>query len=504
MDFPRPASYVLAALLLLVSTTVAAPPPPELPKWIDQAGARTVPTSEKSFAAKTYGAVADGETMATEAIQRAIDAASAAGGGVVTFEPGTYLTGALFVKSNVHLRVDKGVTLRGVADDAAYPRRPTRVAGIEMEWPSALINVYAEENVKISGGGVIDGNGGWCWSKYWAMREQEYEPRGLRWAVDYDAERVRLCVIWKSRNVTLENLRLRRSGFWTVQVSYSEYVTVDGVTISDNDGPSTDGVDIDSSRYVLVQKCDIDNNDDDICLKSGRDWDGLRVDRPVEYVVIRDNVTRKGAGIVSFGSETSGGIRHIVAYRNKGIGTSEGIRFKSARTRGGYIDDVLVLDTTMQRVPRPFSFTLDWNPSYSYVTLPKDASNLPPNLNGRFPDHWKVMSTPVEPPERGIAAFGNITIANVDIVDARQIFNAAGAPSKPLRDIHWENIVARGQRPGTIDHARNWTMKNVRVITPSGDPVRIQHAENVEAPVAEKTLPEGAAAPQTTVKSEWK
>lgn len=462
----------------------AAPPSAVLPAWVKDVGAKRSPTSEKVFAVATYGAAADGKTPATGAIQRAIDAASAAGGGVVTFESGTYLTGAIFVKSHVHLRVDRGVTLLGMPDDAAYPRRFTRVAGIEMEWPAALINVYEENDVKISGGGTIDGNGEWCWQKYWRMRQEDYEPRGLRWAADYDAERVRLCVIWKSRDVTLQGVRLRRSGFWTVQVVYSDAVTVDGITIADNDGPSTDGVDIDSSSHVLVQHCDIDNNDDDICLKAGRDADGLRVNRPVEYVYICDNITRRGGGIVSFGSETSGGIQHIVAARNKGIGTSEGIRFKSARMRGGYISDVLVLDTTMEDVPRPFGFTLNWNPGYSNVTLPKSTGNLPPNLHGKIPEYWKVLSTPV-PPERGLADFGNITIAKVDAIGARQVFSAAGEAQKPLHDVRWEDIVVRGDRAGSISYARDWQMKNVRIITAQGESVRLTQCERVDVPKVE-------------------
>ncbi len=146
---------------------------------------------------------------------------------------------------------------------------------------------------------------------------------------------------------------MKRSGFWTVQVVYSDHVTVDGIKISDNGGPSTDGVDIDSSSHVLVQNCDIDNNDDDICLKAGRDYDGLRVGRPTEYVVVRHNLTRRGGGLLSFGSETSGGIRNVVAYQNRGIGTNEGIRFKSAKTRGGYVEDVLIRDIKMENVPLP-------------------------------------------------------------------------------------------------------------------------------------------------------
>mgnify|MGYP003296456364 CR=1 FL=1 len=268
------------------------------------------------------------------------------------------------------------MSLLGSQEDADYPSIFTRVAGIEMKWPAALINVSDQRNVKISGAGTIDGRGQKWWDKYWALR-REYEPKGLRWASDYDAERVRLMVVWRSSDVTVENLSLRRSGFWTVQVVYSDHVTVDGIKISDNGGPSTDGVDIDSSSHVLVQNCDIDNNDDDICLKAGRDSDGLRVARPTEYVLIRNNITRRGAGIISFGSETSGGIRHVVGVGNRGIGTKEGIRFKSAKTRGGYVEDVLIRDTKMENVPLPFTFTLNWNPSYSYATIPARTVSAP-------------------------------------------------------------------------------------------------------------------------------
>lgn len=463
-----------------------AAPSSELPRWIGDAGARHGHSSERVYPVKTFGAVADGKTDATQAIQKAIDAATEAGGGIVTFEPGTYLTGALFVKNHVHLRVDAGVTLLGIANDAAYPRRATRVAGIEMDWPSALINVYEADDVAISGAGTIDGNGEWCWRKYWTMRKDDYDPRGLRWAADYDAERVRLCVIWKSTNVTLQGLHLRRSGFWTVQVTYSEHVTVDGIRITDNQGPSTDGVDIDSSRYVLVEHCDIDNNDDDICLKSGRDADGMRVNRPTEYVVVRHNIARRGGGILSFGSEVAGGIRHIVAYSNQGIGTSEGLRFKSARTRGGYVDDVVILDTKMENVARPFTFTLNWNPSYSYVTLPKDTANLPPNLGGKIPAYWHVLATRIEPPERGISDFGNITIARVDCVGGRQVFTAAGMPEKPLHDVWFAHVRARATHAGSIEYARDWQMDDVRIITPTGEPVKISHAERVQSPVVER------------------
>jgi hypothetical protein len=444
-----------------------------LPAWVNEVGARREPRGSRIFSANGYGAVGDALKNSTSAIQKTIDACSKAGGGTVTLKPGKYVTGALFLKSDVHLRLDRGVTLLGSLDDSDYASIWTRVAGIEMNWPAALININDQHNVEISGGGTIDGRGDRGWDKYWRLR-RDYDSRGLRWAADYDAERVRLLVIWKSDDVTLKNLSLRQSAFWTTQVVYSDHVTVDGMKITDNGGPSTDGVDIDSSRYVLVQNCDIDVYDDDICLKAGRDADGLRVNRPTEYILIQNNIARAGAGFVTFGSETSGGIGKVVAYHNQDIDTFEGIRFKSARTRGGFVEDVLIRDLTMENVWLPFTFNLNWNPDYSYASIPKDMKNIPAS--------WAVLTTPVMPPERGLCDFRNITFENVNIIGARTIFSAEGLRERPIIDVKWLNISAQGRMAGTIKYARNWTMKNVRLKTFEGDDLKISGSENVETP----------------------
>jgi polygalacturonase len=259
-----------------------------------------------------------------------------------------------------------------------------------------------------------------------------------------------------------------------MQVVYSDHVTVNGIKISDNKGPSTDGVDIDSSAYVLVENCDIDNNDDDICLKAGRDSDGLRVNRPTEYIVIRNNIARRGGGVISFGSETSGGIRRVFADHNRGIGTNEGIRFKSAKTRGGYVEDVLIRHLKLENVPLAFTFTLNWNPSYSYATIPPDEKNVPP--------YWRVLSTPVLPPESGLCEFRNITIEDVTVTGAGRVFFAAGLPEKPIVNVNWINVSAQANEAGSIESARDWTMKNVEVRTADGEPVKLTDCKNVQAP----------------------
>jgi polygalacturonase len=187
------------------------------------------------------------------------------GGGVVVFEPGIYLTGSIFLKEGVELRIDKGVELKGSQHFEDYPEIDTRIAGIEMKWPAALLNIIGVKNAAI---------------------------------------------------------------------------TVDGIIVCNNEdghGPSTDGVDIDC-------------NDDDFCLKSGRDWDGLRVNRPTEYVVIRNCTARKGGGLLTIGSETSGGIRHVLATDLTAKGTGNGFHIKSATTRGGTVEDIHVRNITMDSV----------------------------------------------------------------------------------------------------------------------------------------------------------
>lgn len=445
----------------------------DIPAWTETAGARTMPTALRQCSANKHGARSDSAFNSGPSIQKAIDECSTKGGGRVLLSPGEYVSGALFVKSNVELNIPAGVTILGSQVESDYPKTPSRIAGIEMSWPSALINVNDAKNVKITGAGTIDGRGQLWWDKYWTLR-REYEPKGLRWASDYDAERVRLMVVARSSDVTVENLSLKRSGFWTMQILYSDHVTVDGIKISDNAGPSTDGVDIDSSRYVLIQNCDIDNNDDDICLKAGRDFDGLRVNRPTEYVFIRNNFIRRGGGVVAFGSETSGGIRHVVAIDNRADGTKEGIRFKSAKTRGGYVEDVLIRGLKMSNVPLPITFTLNWNPSYSYATIPSGTVDIP--------DYWRVMNTPVLPVERGYCLIRNIRIENIEITGATRIFSATGLPDKTLQNASFENVTAVGKQAGHIEFAENWSMKNVTLTTDAGEPVKISNSTNVDSP----------------------
>ncbi len=359
----------------------------------------------------------------------------------------------------------------------AYPILPTRVAGIEMKWPAALINVYEQSNAQISGKGTVDGDGKIWWDKYWKMRREEYEPKGLRWAVDYDCQRPRLIQIYKSSNVRLQGLTLKRSGFWTVHVCYSQDVNVDSLTIRNNVpgpggmGPSTDGIDIDSSANVVVEDNDIECNDDAICLKAGRDADGLRVNRPTEKVRIRHNNVRAGAAGVTIGSETSGGIRDIDVDRlTVSAPVPAGILFKSANTRGGVMQGIRIHNVEMTGVARPVSITMNWNPSYSYATLPPGVKNVP--------DYWRVLLTPV-PPSKGLPHFRDVHISDILATAAQQAFTVSAYPDAPLQDFEFKNVHIQAKTAGSIQNAQNWSFSGVTIKTADGSRVAVKNSSGV-------------------------
>jgi polygalacturonase len=425
------------------------------------------------FRVSAYGAKGDGKTVDTVAIQKTIDAAAKAGNGTIVLNPGVYLTGSLFLKSGTHLRLDEGVEIHGVQDQAAYPILQTRVAGIEMKWPAALINVYQQDGVEISGKGSIDGDGKLWWDAYRALRA-DYEPKGLRWAADYDCQRPRLIQIYKSSNVNLSGLTLKRSGFWTVHICYSQKVTVDGVTIRNNIGgmgPSTDGIDVDSSADVLVEHCDIECNDDAICLKAGRDADGLRVNRPTERVVIRDNTVRGGAAGVTVGSETSGGIHDVEAYRLHVLGrVSNGILFKSASTRGGTVENINIHDVDIQGTGAAISITMNWNPAYSYAKLPEGVSNIP--------DYWHVLLTPVSA-EKGLPHVRHVRIAGIKASGAQRAFSVSSYANSPLQDFTFQDLDIEARIAGSIENAEDWKFTRTSVRAADGSHIVVKDSRGV-------------------------
>lgn len=425
--------------------------------WKKETGCRKIFIPAVTFNVKDYGAVGDGAADDTEAIQRALDAAEAAGGGVVTFSPGVYLSGSLFIGSNTEFNLPKGSTIWGSQEISRYRQIPTRAAGIETVWPAALVNAVGKENVVISGTGTIDGRGKIFWDDFWEKVNTWYEPNGLRWAADYDCQRPRGILIQECRNVEVKEVVIYRAGFWSVHILYSQHVTARKLCIFNNiegHGPSTDGIDIDSSEYILVEQCRIDCNDDVICLKAGRDADGLRVDRKTQYVLIRDCYSGIGGGLVVFGSETSGGISHVMAEHCTACGTGAVAAFKGAIIRGGGVHDCYFSDIEMKKPWHVVHFNFTWLPEYCYPRLPESFSGK------EIPQLWKTLTAPVDP-EQGIPKFSGLHFRNLRGEMKGDMLIIRGHQAISVQDVSIQNCRFTGKKAGHLEGIDNWKMENV-------------------------------------------
>ena len=420
-------------------------------------GAQRTPENTEWDAGK-FGLRNDTSVFSTPAIQAAIDACHQQGGGTVVVAPGYYKIGALFIKSGVNLHLSKGTTLLASDNIQDYPEFPSRIAGIEMTWPSAVINILDAENAALTGEGFIDCRGKVFWDKYWAMRE-EYEKKNLRWIVDYDCKRVRGVLVSNSKHITLKDFMLVRTGFWACQILYSDHCSVSGLTINNNvggHGPSTAGIDIDSSTNILVENCDVDCNDDNICIKAGRDADGLRVNRPTENVVVRNCIARKGAGLLTCGSETSGSIRNVLAHDLIAYGTGSVLRLKSSMNRGGTVENIYVTGVEADSVSNVLEVDLNWHPKYSYSKLPVEYESR------EIPAHWKIMLTPVEPKEKGYPHFRNVYFSHVRAKRSKCFITASGwNDSLRIENFYLFNIRAQVKTAGKIVYGKKVRLSEI-------------------------------------------
>ena len=162
------------------------------------------------------------------------------------------------------------------------------------------------------------------------------------------------------------------------------------------------------------------------------------------------------------GSETSGGIRHVLATGLQGKGTGNGFHIKSATTRGGTVEDIHFQNCTLDSVGNAFMFTMNWNPAYSYSTLPAGY-----NFDS-IPEHWKVLLHKVEPAENGIPHFKNIFVSDIQARGVKKIINAAGLKESLLLNFHFNKVAIEGKSAGDISYAENWLFNNVAITGADG------------------------------------
>ncbi|MEP7236636.1 MAG: glycosyl hydrolase family 28 protein [Ferruginibacter sp.] len=267
-----------------------------------------------SFTAKTQdyniaelGVGNDSTKLNTLAIQNIIDKAEANGGGTIVIPKGVFLTGALFFKPKTKLRLLEGAELKGSDDISNYPLIPSRMEGRSIYYYAALINAYHVDSFSITGPGTIDGNGLHYWEYFWAYRDS-VKKLG-RSATNLEVHRPRLLFIWGCNNVTIQNVKLHNSGFWTTHLYQCNNVLIENCDIRSPykpvPAPSTDGVDIDVCKKVIIRNCYISVNDDAVCIKGGKgpNAHALAENGIVEDILIENCNFGDSHGTLTLGSE---------------------------------------------------------------------------------------------------------------------------------------------------------------------------------------------------------
>ena len=265
----------------------------------------------KQYVITDYGVVADSTQVQTAAFQRVIDRVAANGGGVVVVPQGTFLTGALFFKQGTHLHIQKGGKIKGSERIIDFPICLTRIEGETCKYFSALINADGLDGFTITGKGTIDGNGLSYWQEFWIRRQ--WNPQ----CTNKDAQRPRLTYISNSRNVTIQDVRLINSPFWTNHVYKSDHVRYLDCYIyaptehifapePQRGAPSSDAIDIDACTDVLVDGCYMHVNDDAVVLKGGKGtWaDKDETNGPCERILINNCTYGRVHGCLTLGSES--------------------------------------------------------------------------------------------------------------------------------------------------------------------------------------------------------
>lgn len=321
----------------------------------------------------SFGARAGDVDATSAAIDRAIQACAAAGGGRVLVPPGSWPTGAVRLRGKVELHLAAGATLVFSTDPKRYPIVATRWEGVELMNHSPLVFADGERDVAITGRGTLDGQGAawWPWSsgRQFGWRPGLPDQRPARQALFEMAERgvpvaervfgdghflrPMMVQFQNCENVLVEGVTLRDSPCWTLHPVLCRNVTVRDVTFIGH-GPNTDGCDPESVDGMVIERCTFDCGDDCIAIKSGRNADGRRLAKPTRNILIQDCVMKDGHGGVVIGSEVSGGVDNVFVQRCH-MDSEQlwyALRFKNNAMRGGVIQDIYARDITVGRVSR--------------------------------------------------------------------------------------------------------------------------------------------------------
>lgn len=454
-----------------------------------------------------FGAKSDGITLNTKAINDAIKAVNAKGGGKVIIPEGWWLTGPIELLSNVNLYTEKNALIVFTDDFSAYPIIKTSFEGLDTRRCQSPISAWNAENIAITGYGVFDGSGdSWRpvkkgkltagqWSNLiksggvvnkegdiWyptagalkgALACKNFNnPEGIE--TDEEWNEIRpwlrpvLLNIVKSKKVLLEGVTFKNSPSWCLHPLSCEHITINNVQVFNPwYSQNGDALDLESCKNALIINNIFDAGDDAICIKSGKDEDGRRRGEPCQNVIVKNNTVLHGHGGFVVGSEMSGGVKNIYVSDCTFLGTDVGLRFKSTRGRGGVVEGIYINNIHMIDIPyEALLFDLFYGGKGAGEETEED-------LNGRMKSSTPTVT--VETP-----AFRNIHISNIVCKGAGRAMFFNGLPEMPIDNVSVKNVVVSDAKEGiVISQAKGVTLENIRIET-KGEVLQIQNAEGVK------------------------
>ncbi len=388
--------------------------------------------------------------LITPLIQQAIDEIHQLGGGTVTIPAGKWLTGRIILKSNVNLHISDGSELHFSGEIKDYlPAVFTRNEGIELMSLGACIYANGQENIAVTGKGKLIGP-----PLDAPLRKRFMNVDVIENVVPHDkpvAERVyegdnnefiflpMFISPINCKNILIEGVTLLQTPFWNIVPVYCDGVIIRGVTVNSVGIPRGDGIDIESSRNVLIEYCTLSCGDDCFTMKAGRGEDGLRVNKPTENVVVRFCLAEEGHGGITVGSETAAGIRNLYVHDTVFDDTGVGIRFKTRRPRGGGGENFYYERIRMNLRDEAFR----WDMLGSPMHVGKLAERLPALPVNRLTPNFK-----------------NTVAKDIIVEKAKAFVRVEGIPESPMENFILENAHINSKRLFTAHDAKDISIKN--------------------------------------------
>ncbi len=413
----------------------------------------------QTFDVREYGADPSGATASTGAFRKAVHAASSAGGGTVLVPKGNYLTGPIHLKSNVNLHLAEGAVLAFSQNfDDYLPVVFTRWEGLEVYNYSPLVYAKDCENVAVTGSGKLDGRGAawWPWKKtqtgaakrLYDLASRRVPPEARVFGTE-GGLRPSFIQTVNCKNVLVEGVTITNGPMWTIHPVYSENVIVRRVRVV-TEGPNNDGVNPDSSRNVLIEDSFFSTGDDCVVIKSGLNEDGWRVGKPSENVIVRRLRGERGHGGVVIGSEMSGGVRNVAVTDSDFDGTDRGLRIKSMRGRGGFVENVYYDDVRHADIRL---MVVEITSFYASSTL-EPLTQTPPRIRG-------------------------IHVSNVTAHGAKSAAQITGLAEAPIEDVTFDRVQIEAEEGVRVTDVKGAAFNQTKVSPKTGAPFRFEGAAGV-------------------------